>query len=140
MFAMIILYILLIVLGAVPLALTIWRLREQKAITKHGIHTTAVITNKKIRRLYKAPPMDELTLCYKNIITDQVYYNTSYAKPGRFKVGDKIPVTYMPGKQHKIVWKGGATHWPMLWFGIVLFLFVLYAVYKLNEMVTQGNY
>lgn len=135
---MFIIYILLIALAAFPLVITIIRIRRQRNIKQNGIRTIARITGITGVRMYKSSAIDRLSLQYKNIITDEVYYTTSYAKQGKHKVGDSVPVTYMQGKPQKIVMEGGATHWPALGFGILLLLFVVFAVFKIHEIVETG--
>jgi hypothetical protein len=46
---------------------------------------------------------------------------------------------YLPEEPSKIVVDGGQGYWPMLIFSILNFMFVLFAVYKIAEMVESGN-
>ena len=136
---MFIIYILIIVLAAFPLLITIIRIRRQRNIRQNGIRTIARITATTGIRMYKSSAIDRLSLQHRNIITDEVYYTTSYAKQGKYKVGDTVPVTYMQGKPQKIVMEGGATHWPAFGFSILLLLFVVFAIFKIHEMVEAGH-
>ncbi len=84
--------------------------------------------------------MDIIRIEYKDRTTDLPYPGKATTQAGKFKVGDTIGVVYLPANPAKYAiadTKGGFT--AMLIFCIIIFLFVLFAVYKINEMVQLGE-
>ena len=136
---MTILYIALIVLAAFPLILTIWRMRVAATIKKNGVHTNSVVTNINRIRLPKGGSMDMLTLEYKDRATGMPYKGKATVAPGKYKIGDTMAVVYLPNKPAKYAIDTNKAYWAVLIFAIILFLFVLFAVYKINEMVKSGQ-
>ncbi len=137
---MLLLYILLIVLAAFPLCLTIWRMTNQKKIKKNGIYTDAFITDIKRIRMPKGGSVDMLHLQYKDRATGQPYRAKATVAPMKYRVGDTMTIAYLPNNPAKyaIDTKGG--YWFVLIFCIILFLFVIFAVYKINGMAQSSNF
>jgi hypothetical protein len=130
-------YIFMIALAAVPLTITIYRMRKAGNIKKHGVHVDAIVKDKRAVRIGKSP-IDMLTLEYKDRATGRPYYGKASTGQGKFKIGDRMPVAYLPDDPAKYaVLKTG--YWPVLVFCIILFLFVIFAVYKIDEMVSGKN-
>lgn len=136
---MLIIYILLIVLAAFPLVLTIWRMRVAATIKKNGVPATAIVTQINIIRTGKGGSIDILTLEYRNHATNQPHKGQATVSTGKYKTGDTMPVIYLPDKPSKYVIDTKKAYWAFLIFCIILFLFVVFAVYKLNEMVQSGH-
>jgi len=109
---MLIFYILLILLAAFPLGLTVWRIRRDAHIKKKGIHTSGYITS--IR----------------------TYTGKASSKAGKYKRSDTMGVAYLPNDPAKYaITDTGRGYTVMLIFCILVFLFVLFAVYKIDGMV-----
>ena len=136
---MIIIYILLIALAAFPLVLTIWRMRVAATIKKTGVPANAVITHINTIRTGKGGAMDVLTLEYRDRVTNQPYKGKATVTHRKYKIGDPMPVIYLPDKPSKYAINTNKAYWAVLIFCIVLFLFVVFAVYKINEMVQSGQ-
>lgn len=136
---MVIIYILLILLAAFPLGLTIWRMRRAAFIKKTGIHTNGYATSIRTVRI-KSSLTDVVSIEYKDRATGLPYPGKATTQAGKFRVGDTIGVVYLPANPAKYAiadTRGGFT--AMLIFCIILFLFVLFAVYKINGMVQRGE-
>ena len=132
-------YIFMILLSAFPVLLTSWRMRRAAMIKKNGIHTDAIVTKVKSIRL-RHSPIDILTLEYKDRATGQSFYGKATVHYMRNKPGDRITVAYLPDKPATYAvadTKKGFTG--ILIFTIILFLFMLFAVYKIDEMVRTGQ-
>jgi hypothetical protein len=136
---MLIIYILLIVLGAFPLVLTIWRMRVAATIKKNGTAVNAVVTHITTIRTGKGGSMDILTLEYRDRATNRPYNGRATVAPGKYKTGDPMPVVYLPEKPSKYAIDTNKAYWAVLIFCMLLFLFVLFAVYKINGMVQSGQ-
>ena len=134
---MIIIFASLILLAAIPMLLTIWRMRKAAYIKKNGIPTESVVTN--IRKMYgrAGVSVDILTFEYRDKGSGKPYYGSASIATGKYKIGDTMQVTYLPEKpsRYAIDTKGGYTG--ILIFCIILFLFAIFAVYKLNGMVNS---
>lgn len=137
--AMLILYILLIALGAFPLILTIWRMRAAATIKKAGVATNEVITHINTIRTGKAGAMDILTLEYKDRLTNHPYNGGATVTHQKYKPGDIMPVIYLPDNPSKYAVDLKTAYWVVLIFCILLFLFIVFALYKINEMVQSGQ-
>jgi hypothetical protein len=136
---MILLYILLIVLAAFPLLLTAQRMRRAATIKKNGVHSNAVVKEIRTVRPGKGGAMDILILEYKDRVTGHSYNAKATVAHQKFKIGDNLPIAYLPDKPSKYAVDVKNAFWAVLIFSIVLFLFVLFAVYKINEMVKSGS-
>jgi Protein of unknown function (DUF3592) len=128
---MIAIYIVLITLAAFPLALTIWRMQAATTIKKKGVYTNGVVTQISTLRTGRGGAMDILTLEYKDRVTGQPYNGRATVTPGKYKVGDTLTVVYLPDKPAKYAIDTKKAYWAILIFCIILFLFVLFAVYKI---------
>lgn len=129
----------MIVLAAFPLALTIWRMRVASTIKKNGVPATAIVTRINTIRTGKGGSMDILTLEYRDHATNQVHKGKATVSTGKYKTGDAMPVVYLRDKPSKYAINTNKAYWAVLIFCIILFLFVVFAVYKLNEMVESGQ-
>lgn len=136
---MIWIYIFLIALAAFPLFLTIRRMRVAVKIKKNGIHTNGVITRINTIRTGRGGAMDILTLEYKDAATGQPHNGRATVTPYKYKVGDSMPVVYLPDRPSKYAIDAKNAYWGVLIFCIILFLFAVFATYKINEMVQSGQ-
>lgn len=83
--------------------------------------------------------LDFLILEYKERATGRLYNAKATVAHQKFRTGDSLPVAYLPDKPSKYAMGGKNAYWVVLIFCIALFLFVLFAVYKINEMVNAGS-
>ena len=70
---------------------------------------------------------------------DNPYNGRATVSPHKYKIGDTMAVVYLPNKPAKYAIDTNKAYWAVLIFAIILFLFVLFAVYKINEMVKSGQ-
>ncbi len=132
---MLIVYILLIALGALPLWITIRYVLLEEKIRRHGISTSGVITHIHVKSVYRGPTTDRVHVRYDNIIPGH-YNETSFvAKHNKYSKGQEVPVKYLPEKPDKIIVAEKREYWVMLFFSVAILLFVIFASYKINEMV-----
>ncbi|MBC7875331.1 MAG: hypothetical protein H7Y01_15125 [Ferruginibacter sp.] len=136
---MIIIYIGLIALAAFPLALTIWRMQAAAKIKKNGVQTNGVIKHINRIRMVRGGSMDILTIEYKDGATGQPYKAKATVSPGKYQIDDTMAIVYLPGKPSKYAIDTKKAYWAILIFCIILLLFVLFAIYKIDEMVKTGQ-
>ena len=89
---------------------------------------------------YSAGRFSAWTYHLENAACRFYYPGKATTQAGKFRVGDTIGVVYLPANPAKYAiadTRGGFT--AMLIFCIILFLFVLFAVYKINGMVQRGE-
>lgn len=136
---MLFIYIFLILLAAFPVILTTWRMRRTNAIKKNGIHTDAIITSIRTVQI-KHTRLDMLTLEYKDRATGRAHSGKATVGHGQKRYGDRITVAYLPSKPSVYaVTDTKKGYVAMLIFSILLFLFVLFAVYKIHGLVQAGQ-
>ena len=136
---MIILYMLLIMLAAFPLWKTVRYIIKEKRIRQQGIKAFGVVTHIHTTAMRRGPTVDQVHIEYASIIHGHFHKSSITAKHKKFKHGESVPLMYLPEEPSKIVVDGGQGYWPMLIFSILIFLFVIFAVYKIDEMVKKGN-
>lgn len=132
---MIILYIVIILIGAFPLFKTIRYILLEEKIRKTGISTMGVVIHVHTTRYPKGPAIDRVHTRYSSNITGHYHEANFTATYNKYRVGQSIPVKYLPQSPDKIVVAEKRGYWPMLIFTVLLFLFVVFAVYKINEMM-----
>jgi hypothetical protein len=134
------LYIGMLLLAAFPLLLTIWRMRSAANVKKNGIWTDAIVTHIRTIRMYRGGSVDMLTLEYKDRATGRAYYGKATVAIGRYRTGDRMQLAYLPARPSKyaIDTKGGFTF--ILVFCILLFAFVVFAIWKIDEMAKGSNF
>lgn len=132
---MLIFYILLILLAAFPLGLTVWRIRRDAHIRKTGIHTSGHITSIRTVRL-KSSLTDIISIEYRDRATGRIYTGKASSKTGKYKRSDTMGVAYLPNDPAKYaITDTGRGYTVMLVFCILVFLFVIFAVYKIEGIV-----
>lgn len=136
---MIVFYIILIALAVFPLALTIRRMQVAAKVKKNGVYTNAVILHISTIRTRPGGAIDILTLEYKDRATGHPYKGRATVTSQKYKVGDAMPIIYLPATPSKYALDTKKAYWAVLIFCILLLLFVVFAVYKINEMVRSGQ-
>jgi hypothetical protein len=135
---MLFIYIFMVALAAFALVLTSWRMRRAHLIKKKGIYTDAIVTGIHTFRV-RGTAMDILTLEYKERATGRSYNAKATVGHQQYRTGQAMTVAYLPDKPARYAIGHKNVYWPVLIFCIVLFLFVLFAVYKINEAVKAGQ-
>jgi hypothetical protein len=114
-------------------------MRRTSLIKKTGVHVNGTITHIRQVRVRSAY-IDFLTIEYKDRTTGTLYNAKATTASGKFKNNDPMPLAYLPDNPAKYAitnTRGAYTF--MLVFSILLFLFTLFAVYKVDEMVRSGQ-
>jgi hypothetical protein len=135
---MVFIYIGMILLAAVPLSMVIWRMRKSIRIKKKGIATDAFVTGITTHRIHRAT-FDVLKLEYRDRVMGRTYTGKATVATGKNKRGDRMTVYYLPDDPSVMTPVGGKTYIPVLILCIILFLFVIFAVYKIDETVRGGS-
>lgn len=132
---MIFIYILITGLPAFLIFLVVKKMMKADAIKKNGITTDAYILNIETRRMGKTTA-DVLTLEYKDA-AGRRHPARATLQVGKYRAGQRIPIKYLPHNPAQYGFDDVSGYWFILIFCILLFLFTLFAVYKINEAL-QG--
>jgi len=135
---MIFVYIFIIGLPAFLIFLTIKKMRKAKNIQQHGITTDAFILNVTTRRMNKTS-MDILTLEYTDT-AGRRHPAKATVTAGKYRTGQRMPIKYLRENPTQYAFGDSSGYWFVLIFCILLFGFMIFASYKINEMVQSGNY
>jgi len=134
-------FIYLFIIG-LPCMLVIFiskKVKRTRSIAMHGIKVDAVITQVILQHFSKGS-YDKIMLEYKDHV-HACYKASTSSKPGRYKVGDNIAAMYLPDKPADyIIGDVKEGYWILLLFSVLLLLFAVFAVYKINEMLVTGHY
>ncbi len=136
---MIIIYIFLIMLAAFPLWKTVRYILKENRIKQHGITASGVVTHIHATAMRRGATVDQVEIEYASNIHGHFHKESITAKHKKYRHGETVPVKYLPEEPSKVVVDGGQGYWPMLIFSILIFLFVIFAAYKIDEMVKKGN-
>jgi hypothetical protein len=136
---MLIFFILLILLSAFPLVLTIWRMRNAARIKKKGVTATAVVTHINTVR-GKGGAIDILAMEYRDSLTNQPYKAKATVTHGQKKIGDTMTIFYLPDKPSKYAIDNKKAYWVILIFCVLLFLFIIFVVYKLGNSTNSSQF
>jgi hypothetical protein len=132
---MIWIYIGLIALAALPLWVTILRMRRSGHVKKHGVHVSGRIAGIKTIRATKGRSLDILSIEYKERANGRIHYAKATVPMGKYRLGDPFPVAYLPNKPEVKVIGLKTGYLGILIFCIIVFLLVILAVYKINELM-----
>jgi hypothetical protein len=135
---MIVISIVLILLASFPLLITLKRIRRYRLARHRGGNTVATVTHIRTHRYVRGLPYDRLTLVYHNLETGKSSTGQVSTVHDKYKPGDRVTIAYQTSTGDVIIPDDVAGFYPILGFGIVLLLFVLFAVYKLSEMLETG--
>lgn len=135
---MILLYLLLILLGSFPLVITLLRIRKYRSLQKNGPKVLATVTQLSTHRSLKGLLHDLLTLAYlhpKSGLTTTGHTQTVYNK---YKIGDQVSIVVEPNKTKVIIPGDVRGFYPALGFSILVFLFMVFATFKVKELFEMG--
>ncbi len=121
--------------GFLPLAIILYKKNRVKKILTVGVPAEAVV----YEVITVSRSATEI-VCYKFIVQNtEQYTGTLTTKRGLYKTGDTLNIHYLPGNPRRNTMHGAWGSPIILGFGIVLAVFILFAVYKLHEMVKTGS-
>jgi len=79
--------------------------------------------------------VDILTVEYKDRATGRPYYGRATVNLGKYRIGDPIPVAYLPNDPSKYAITLRSGYWFILIFCIILFGFVIFVIFKIDGML-----
>lgn len=130
---MIFVYILITGLPAFLIFIIVKKMKKVNGIKKNGIITDAFITHINTQRMGKTT-VDVLTLEYKDA-AGRLHPAKATLQVGKYRAGQRIPIKYLPQNPAQYAFDNVSGYWFILIFCILLFLFALFAVYKINEVM-----
>lgn len=132
-------FVLLILLAAMPLAITFIRWQKLQHIRRTGNKATGVVVSKRTMTVKRGRPIENVQVEFRRN-DGTICHGHAYAAMGKFRIGQPATVFYLPDQPARIVLSGGLGLGPMFIFSAALLLFVVFAVYKLDEMAKSGGY
>ncbi|PKA84454.1 hypothetical protein ATE92_2644 [Ulvibacter sp. MAR_2010_11] len=135
---MILIYIVILLLASLPTFITLFRINKYRSIRRNGINTKARITQISMQNFFRGQHLLKLSLEYKDYKSGLLVYGEAISANSKHQVGDLVDIAYKPNTS-KIYIKGEEKNYrPMLVFAIILLIFMVFAVYKIDEMVING--
>jgi len=131
-----VLLLFLALFGFLPLIIILYKKNRVKKILTVGLPAEAVVYD--VRTILR-PPTE--IVYYKFIAQNDAgqYTGSLTTKHGLYKTGDTLKIYYLPGNPQRNTMNGAWGSPILLGFGIVLAVFILFAVYKLYEMIKTGS-
>lgn len=135
---MIFVYLFIIGIPALLVLLTIKKMVKARRIQQQGIQTTAVVAGIKTMKISKSS-FEKIQLRYRDHNgTDHTAHIT--ATPGKYKRSDGFKLWYLRDEPAAYVVAGMQQgQWTGLVFFILLLAFMIFASFKLEEMVHPVN-
>ncbi len=135
---MVIFYILFIGVGSFPLMITLWRMQKYRKAKKRGVFTSATVTGIHTVHFVKSLPYDRLTVKFHDLETGRSSTGQTGTAYNRYKIGDQVKIARGAKKGEVIIPDDIGGYLPMLWFSLALLLFVIFAAFKVEELVKAG--
>lgn len=132
---MIYIYILLIAFAAFPLIVLIVRLNKYNYVIKNGNSIQAQVTEVRSVNNSRGGAQDIIVFAYLPKNSPQYFYGSFTYKWGKYKTGDRLVIYYLPNNPRRYAVPGVKYHVPMIILFSLFFLFVIFACYKIHEMV-----
>lgn len=131
---MIFIYIVVLAGGALPLILFLIKRKKYNHILHNGVKTMGEISSIRTVRYTRGPAIDHVTYIYLPGIAKQYLSGMFTARRGKYRRGDKLEIMYLADKPEQNI-KPGATgqFWAFL-FVLAIFVFAVFACYKIYEM------
>lgn len=121
--------------GFLPLSIILYKKRRVKKILSTGLHAKAIVYD--VRR-YSRSAAENVLYWFHAQNSAQQYTGSLNIKAGVYKTGDTIDVYYLPDNPRRNTVNGAWGSPVIVGFGIVLAGFILFAVYKMYQMVQTG--
>lgn len=136
---MIIIYILLIALGALPMIRFVVKRKHYRKVLSEGTSTTAEVKHVIRRRMYKGTNNDKVVFWYLPNGANQYREGQLTTKPGKYRGGNTLEVYYLPGQPEKYALPGNKYETLTIVFLILFFAFVVFACFKIDQLVRKNN-
>lgn len=136
---MIFLYILLIGTGALPLVVFLAKRKSYYRILSEGAKTTAQVTEVRTIRYHKGATYDKVFFAYLPPGADRYLPGEFITKIGKHRRGDSFEIHYLPRQPQKYAVPGSKGEVIMFLFVLLVFLFVVFACFKIDEAVSADG-
>lgn len=136
---MIVLYILLTAIGALPLAVFLVKRKSYYHILKEGTKATAQVTEARRVRYRGNATHDRVSFSYLPAGAGHYMQGDYITKIGKHRRGDLIEIYYLPQQPRKYAVPGSKGEVFMFLFVLLLFLFVVFACFKIDEAVSADG-
>jgi hypothetical protein len=133
---MITVYIIISILGFVPLAIVLFRIQNVRRMKKSGIRTYAVVTQVPGGNLRS---LNSVTIEY--IVPEKrTIYRRSISVAGvPYKVGDKLPMYYDKNNPEKMLLDSGKVFIFMVIFTLLIAIFGIVVCFLINNSIAKGE-
>ena len=122
-------------IGFLPMAVILIRKNSNDKLKKHGIATTAVV-----RDVYGVSlrGINQVRVEYRVIDTGKVLSKNLRVAGIPYSIGDELPVIYDPVNPKRMQLDMRKGYIPVLIFTIIIAAFVIFACFKIKEMLDSG--
>lgn len=136
MFGMYLILLFIALFGFLPLVVILYKKHRIKKILTVGLPTEAIVYE-----VISIPKSASDIVHYRFYAqsNEKQYTGTLTTKYGLYKTGDMLKIYYLPNNPQRNTMNGVWGSPIILGFGIVEAAFILFAVYKLYEMLQTGN-
>jgi hypothetical protein len=134
---MVIISLILIVVGALPLIVFLVKRKSYRNIINKGNPINAVITETRLVRFNKGNTLENIYYVFLPPGSNQYFQGMFSAPVGKHKKGAELQVYYLPGQPQKNAVPGSKGEIIMLLFTIIIFLFMIFASYKIYEILNS---
>lgn len=132
---MTVIYILLLAAGVLPMVVFLVKRKRYRIILQTGVRISAAVTAVRTINYHRGGTYDRVTFAYLPAGSVQYFSGQFIVKTGKHKPGDVLDVFYLPGKPQENAVPGSKGDVLMFLFMVLIFLFVLFACFKINEML-----
>lgn len=122
--------------GFVPLFIILYKKNRVKKILTTGLPARATVYH--VHTSFKQPTDIVHYSFYAQNIT-QPFTGSLTIKSGVYRTGDVLEIYYLPGNPKQNTMKGAWGSNVLVAFGIILALVILFAVFKLYQMIESGS-
>ncbi len=123
-------------LGFMPMVIILFKKNRVKKILSHGVPVKAVVYD--VRRMSRSAAEIVYYSFYAHN-SKQQYTGTLTTDRSTYKTGDELDIFYLPGYPRRNTMNGAWGSPVIIGFGIGMAIFVLFATYKMYEMVQSGS-
>jgi hypothetical protein len=125
----------LAIFGFLPMSIVLYKMRLVKKILNTGLPATATV----YKVITPTGKQSADTVYYSFFDREGAQYTGVLSiKPGTYRERDTLEIWYLPANPRRNTVKGAWASPIILIFVILIALFVLFAAYKINEMVQTG--
>jgi len=136
---MIFLYLLLVAAGALPMVSFLVKRKRYYRILREGTKTTAQVMEARRVRYRGNATHDTVYFMYLPAGAGRYLQGSYITKIGKHRRGDLLEIYYLPGKPEKHAVPGSKGELGMFIFTLLIFLFVIFACYKIHEEVKDDG-